>query len=77
MNDIAKGITGSLLIYLALPDVGLTKPQTVLVLIVGWMVSLSLIWAAQEVRERRRDKKRHRKFLALMQRVTLERRKGS
>ena len=42
------GIMGSLLIYLLLPDVGLTKIETVLVLIVGWMISTATIWWAQE-----------------------------
>ena len=50
--DYIKGFVGSLLIYAVLPDVGLNKAQTVLLLIVGFVICTATIWKAQELRER-------------------------
>ena len=66
-----RGILGSLLIYLLLPDVGLTKVETVLVLIVGWMISTALIWWAQEQIERAQERKRREAFRDLIAKTTL------
>ena len=66
-----RGILGSLLIYLLLPDVGLTKIETVLVLIVGWMISTAAIWWAQEQIERTQERKRREAFRDLIARTTL------
>lgn len=65
------GILGSLLIYLLLPDVGLTKIETVLVLIVGWMISTAAIWWTQEQIERTQERKRREAFRDLIARTTL------
>lgn len=66
-----RGILGSLLIYLLLPDVGLTKIETVLVLIVGWMISTAAIWWAQEQFARMQERKRREAFRDLIARITL------
>lgn len=71
MRALIGGIIGSLLIYLALPDVGLTKPQTVLILIVGWMISTALIWWVQEQIERSQERKRKDDFRRLIAKITL------
>ena len=71
MNDLIKGMIGSFLIYLALPDVGLTKPQTVLVLIAGCAVCTALIWWVQDMSERRQQKKRKGDFREFLRKTTL------
>lgn len=67
MREVIKGFVFSLLIYLALPDVELTKIQVVLILIVGSVVSTAVIWKMQEIKEYRKRKK----FRRLIRRTTL------
>lgn len=71
MREIIKGFVFSLLIYLALPDVELTKIQVVLILIVGSMVSTAVIWKVQEVIERRRECRRWEEFRRFLSKITL------
>lgn len=72
MNEIIKGMACSMLIYLLLPDVPLTKMQTVLILIVGCMVCTSILWFIQEKMEERKFYKRRREFRELMERTTMK-----
>lgn len=71
MREIVRGMWLSMLIYLCLPDVGLTKPQTVLILLVGWMFSTALIWWVQERIERLQERKRRESFREQIRRTTL------
>lgn len=64
--DYIKGFIGSLLIYAALPDIMLTKPQTVLILIVGFMICVASIWKIQEIMDRHEKAERLRKFKRLI-----------
>lgn len=72
MREIIEGFIGSMAIYLFLPDVDLSRVETVLVLIVGTIVCTSGIWAVQEVKEYRKRKK----FRQLIRRTTLWKRQG-
>ena len=71
MRELVRGMFGSLLIYLLLPDVGLTKIETILVLIVGWMVCTSVVWTIQELFWRRKRERMAREFRKLIERTTL------
>lgn len=71
MREVIKGFVFSLLIYLALPDVELTKIQVVLILIVGSMVSTAAIWKVQEITERRREYRRREEFRQFLSKITL------
>lgn len=71
MREVIKGFVISLLIYLALPDVELTKIQVILILIVGSMVSTAVIWKMQEVMERRKERRRREEFRQFLGKITL------
>lgn len=71
MRELVRGILGSLLIYLILPDVGLTKIETVLVLIVGWMVCTTAVWTIQDLFWRWKRERRAKEFRKLIERTTL------
>lgn len=71
MGDIIKGLFGSMLIYLCLPEVELTRPQTCLILIVGTMFCTAAIWWVQERIERLQEKKRRGEFRRFLNRTTL------
>lgn len=71
MNEMIRGMLLSMLVYLALPDVGLTKPQTVLVLLVGCGVFTALIWWGQDIMERRQKKRKGERFRDFLNRTTL------
>ena len=73
MTDIFKGFIGSMVLYLVLPDVGLTKIQTILLLIVGCMVCTALIWWVQEIRVRYAERRRERRFREMLAKTTLRR----
>lgn len=71
MKEMIKGMLLSMLVYLALPDVGLTKPQTVLVLLVGCGAFTALIWWGQDIMERRQKKRKGERFRDFLNRTTL------
>lgn len=71
MKEMIKGMLLSMLVYLALPDVGLTKPQTVLVLLVGCGVFTALIWWCQDIMERRQERRKGERFRDFLNRTTL------
>lgn len=71
MREIIKGFVMSLVIYLLLPDVDLTKMQGVLILIVGSMFSTAAIWKAQEIIEHRRERRRREEFRRFLSKITL------
>lgn len=71
MKEMIRGMLLSMLVYLALPDVGLTKPQTVLVLLVGCGVFTALIWWGQDIMERRQKKRKGERFRDFLNRTTL------
>ena len=71
MKELIWGMIGSFLIYLALPDVGLTKPQTVLILIVGCGICTSAIWWIEDIAERRQQKRKGERFREFLNRTTL------
>ena len=54
MREIIEGFAGSVVIYLVLPAVELSRIETVLILLVGTMVCASGIWTVREIREHRR-----------------------
>ena len=72
MGEIIKGMCCSMVIYLLLPDVPLTKMQTVLILIVGCAISTAVIWWVQEKVAAHRFYKRKREFRELMERTTMK-----
>lgn len=72
MREIIEGFCGSMLIYLVLPDIDLSRIETVLVLIVGAIVCTSGIWTVQEIKEYQKRKR----FRQLIRRTTLWKRQG-
>ena len=72
MREINEGFCGSMLIYLLLPEVDLSRIETILILLVGTMICTSGIWTVQEVKEYRKRKR----FRRLIRRTTLWKRQG-
>lgn len=72
MSEIIKGMACSMIIYLLLPDVPLSKMQTILILIVGCMVCTAVIWWVQEKVQEHRFYKRRREFRELMEKTTMK-----
>ena len=66
-KELMWGCVISALIYLALPDVGLSKPQTLLILLVGvWFSTYIICWAEDKMdaRNRRRKGEQFREYLS-------------
>ena len=72
MGEIIKGMCCSFVIYLLLPDVPLSKIQTVLILIVGCAISTAAIWWVQDKLEERKFYKRRRQFRELVEKTTVK-----
>lgn len=72
MKEIIKGMVGSMALYLVLPDVDLTKMQTVLILLVGCMLCTAAIWFVQEKVEQYKEMRRRKDFHALIEMITLK-----
>lgn len=72
MREIFFGMLGSMALYLVLPDVELTKMQTILILIVGCMLCTAAIWLIQEKVEQYKEMRRRKDFHALIETITLK-----
>lgn len=70
-KEILWGCVISALIYLALPDVGLSKPQTLLILLVGVWFSTEIIYWIEDRIESRNRRRKGEEFRKHLNRTTL------
>ncbi len=70
-KEIGLGCIISALIYLALPEVGLSRPQTLIILLVGvWFSTYIICWIEDRIESRNR-KRKGEQFREHLNRTTL------